>query len=192
MTRPTHGLAVSLMFAVMAAAAPVPKGLKMPGTFIPLEVGTRWEYVDADSPNTVVNTREITAIEQKVGATFATQKVDGIVQVIRADATGVATVKSNGSDYTHPRYSVKNGMKEGDEWEWNSGGGYVEKRIVGKSGRIKVPAGEFEAVKMTFGTNGSETTAWYADGVGLVRVDYTTIRKSHVLKAFTGGTGTKK
>jgi hypothetical protein len=185
-------LAATLLVTTTAlVAAPVPKGVKKTGTFMPLEVGNKWEYVEAGSPNAVVDTREITAVEQKDGATFATQKLSGIVQVFRSDATGVAVVRSNDSDYAHPRYVVKHEMKAGDEWEWDAGG-YAERRTVGAMEKVTVPAGEFEAVKLTYRTEqngavGSDITVWYAAGVGLVRIDYRSGRTSHVLKAFTAG-----
>lgn len=184
-------LLAAVLVAATAVAAPVPKGLKKTGTFIPLDVGTKWEYVEAGSPDTVVDRREITAVEQKDGVTFATQKLSGITQVFRADATGVAVVKSNGSDYAHPRYVVKNEMKAGDEWIWDAEG-YTERRTVGAMEKVTTPAGEFEAVKLTYRTEqngavGSDITVWYAAGVGLVRIDYSSGRTSHVLKAFTAG-----
>ncbi len=183
--------AAALLATTAVVAAPVPKTLKKTGAFMPLDVGNKWEYVEAGSPDTVVDTREITAVEQKDGATFATQKLTGIVQVFRSDATGVAVVRSNDRDYAHPRYIVKNGMKAGDEWIWDADG-YTERRAVGVTEKVTVPAGEFEAVKLTYRTEqngavGSDIVVWYAAGVGLVRIDYSNGRTSHVLKAFTAG-----
>ncbi|MEO2089667.1 MAG: hypothetical protein ABGY75_09250 [Gemmataceae bacterium] len=184
-------LLAAVLLAGPLLAAPVPKGLKKTGNFMPLEVGCKWEYVEAGSSDVIVDTREITAVEQKDGVTFATQKLSGITQVFRADATGVAVVRSNNGDYAHPRYVVKNEMKAGDEWEWDAGG-YTERRTVGTTEKVTTPAGEFEAVKLTYRTEqngavGSDITVWYAAGVGLVRIDYTNGRTSHVLKAFTSG-----
>lgn len=184
-------LVVLMVTAMTAVAAPVPKALKKTGNFMPLAVGNKWDYVEPDNPNAVVDTREITAVEQKDGVTFATQKLSGITQVFRADATGVAVVRSNGSDYANPRYVVKNDMKAGDEWVWDADG-YTERRTVGGTEKVTTPAGEFEAVKLTYRTEqngavGSDITVWYSAGVGLVRIDYTNGRTSHVLKAFTAG-----
>lgn len=182
---------VLLLATTALVAAPVPKGLKKTGDFMPLAVGNRWEYVEAGSPDAVVDTREITAVEQKDGVTFATQKLSGTVQVFRSDATGVAVIRSNDREYAHPRYIVKSEMKAGDEWVWDAGG-YTERRTVGATEKVSIPAGEFEAVKLTYRTEqngavGSDITVWYAAGVGLVRIDYSNGRTSHVLKAFTAG-----
>lgn len=181
------------LLAVAAAglAVPVPKALqRRPPVWMPLDVGCKWEYVSADDPTAVVDVREVTAGEQKDGDWYATQRTNNLTQVFRRDADGVAVVKSNNRDNAEPRYICRQKMKEGDSWESDLGG-YTEVRTVGKAERIKMPAGEFLALPVHFkyvqnGTPFRTGTVWYADGVGLVRID-TDDEPTQVLKAFTPG-----
>lgn len=190
MTRPA---ALFLLLALTPAvvAAPVPKSVKRKAVdWMPLEAGCKWEYVSADDNTAVVDVREITAAEQRDGGLIATQKTANLTQEFRRDGTGVAVVKTNGRAGGGLRYITKQGMKEGDTWD-NDMGGYTETRTVGKAEKLTLPAGEFEAVPVKFqyvqnGAAFQSGTVWYADGVGLVRID-TDGQPSQVLKAFTKG-----
>lgn len=190
MTRPAAVLLALLSLAV-AVAAPVPKALKKAEPeWMPLRAGNKWEYVSADDNSTTTDTREITAAGEKDGVVTATQRTVNLTQEFRRDADGVAVVKTSNRGEAKPRYIVKHKMKEGDTWE-NDMGGYTEVRTVGKAETIKLPAGEFEAVPVKFqyvqnGTPFQTGAVWYADGVGLVRID-TEGSASEVLKAFTPG-----
>jgi hypothetical protein len=190
MTRPAVLLAV-LLSAAAAVAAPVPKALKKnPPEWMPLAAGSRWEYVSAEDNSVTTDTREITAADEKDGKTTASQRTINLTQEFRRDATGVAVVKTSNRGETKPRYVVKHAMKEGDTWE-NDLGGYTEVRTVGKVEKITLPAGQYDAVPVKFqyvqnGATFQSGTVWYADGVGLVRID-TDSGGSEVLKAFTPG-----
>jgi hypothetical protein len=190
MTRPAVLLAV-LLSAAAAVAAPVPKALKKNAPeWMPLVAGSKWEYVSAEDNSITTDTREITAADEKDGKTTASQRTINLTQEFRRDETGVAVVKTSNRGETKPRYVVKHAMKEGDTWE-NDLGGYTEVRTVGKVERITLPAGQFDAVPVKFqyvqnGATFQSGTVWYADGVGLVRID-TDSSGSEVLKAFTPG-----
>jgi hypothetical protein len=172
-------------------AAPVPKAILKKGLTIPLEVGSRWEYSEPSQPEVIIDLREITAIEEKDGATFATQKLAGQVQVMRVNAEGYAIVSVSNREHLNPRFIIKNDMKEGDTWDWDAGG-YIERRTVGKSETITVPAGEFDAIPLNYKMvingqdSGSSHTVWYANAVGLVRVD-SNQQVSYELRRFTRG-----
>ena len=189
MTRPVCLL--TLLACGVAVAAPVPKALKKGGPeWMPLAVGAKWEYVASDAPDTTTDTREITGASEKDGMQFASQRTINLTQEFRRDETGVAVVKTSNRGDAKPRYIVRHNMKEGDTWD-NDMGGYTETRTVGKVEKIKLPAGEFEAVPVKFqyvqqGVTFQSGTVWYADGVGLVRID-TDGSSSEVLKAFTPG-----
>jgi hypothetical protein len=189
MTRPAA--AACLLLAGLALAAPVPKALKKGGPeWMPLAAGAKWEYVSADNAGETTDTREITGVSEKDGAVFASQRTINLTQEFRKDAVGVAVVKTAARGDTSPRYIVRHGMKEGDTWD-NDMGGYTETRTVGKAEKLKLPAGEFEAVPVKFqyvqqGNTFQSGTVWYADGIGLVRID-TDGSTSEVLKAFTPG-----
>ena len=191
MTRPATVLLAVVVLSVVAVAAPVPKALKKGGPeWMPLDSGAKWEYVSADDNSTTTDTREITSVSEKDGARFASQRTINLTQEFRKDADGVAVVKTTNRGDTKPRYIVKHAMKEGDTWE-NDMGSYTEVRTVGKAEKLKLPAGEFEAVPVQFkyvqnDASFQSGTVWYADGVGLVRID-TDGSGSEVLKAFTPG-----
>ena len=182
---------LAVLSVTLTVAAPVPKALKKSEPdWMPLHAGSKWEYVSADDTSTTTDTREITAVGEKDGAATASQRTINLTQEFRRDADGVAVVKTSNRGESKPRYIVKHKMKEGDTWE-NEMGGYTEVRTVGKVETIKLPAGEFEAVPVKFqyvqnGAAFQTGTVWYADGVGLVRID-TEGTASEVLKAFTTG-----
>ena len=189
MIRPVAVL-LAVVLSTVVAAAPVPKALKKGAEWMPLDAGAKWEYVSAEDNSTTTDTREITSASEKDGVHFASQRTINLTQEFRRDADGVAVVKTTNRGDTKPRYIIKHAMKEGDTWE-NDLGGYTETRTVGKAEKIKLPAGEFEAVPVQFkyvqnGTPFQSGTVWYADGVGLVRID-TDGSGSEVLKAFTPG-----
>lgn len=191
MTRPAATLLTLLALTPLLLAAPVPKSLKRKAAdWMPLGEGCKWEYVSADDATAVVDVREITAVEERDGVVVATQKTSNLSQEFRRDSEGVAVVRSNGRASPQPRYITKPNMKEGDTWEADIGG-YTEVRTVGKAEKLTLPAGEFTAlpVKFQYVQNGAAFqtgTVWYADGVGLVRID-TDGQPSQVLKAFTRG-----
>lgn len=190
MTRPVAAL-LAVVFSAAVVAAPVPKALKKNAPeWMPLDAGAKWEYVSAEDNSTTTDTREITTVSEKDGVHFASQRTINLTQEFRKDADGVAVVKTTNRGETKPRYVVRHNMKEGDTWE-NDLGGYTEVRTVGKVEKVKLPAGEFEAVPVQFkyvqnGASFQSGTVWYADGVGLVRID-TEGSSSEVLKAFTPG-----
>lgn len=185
--------AAVLLGVTAAFAAPVPKAAKARREMLPLAVGNKWEYVSPDNPTAVSETREVTAVEEKDGAAYVTQKMSNAnTQVYRVDAAGTAVVKVGSGEYKSPRVILKPDMKEGDSWDWDAGG-YTEVRTIGKAEKVAVPAGEFEAVPIQYryvqnGTDIQKGTVWYAAGVGLVRIDYDGVPSS-VLKAFTPGDG---
>ncbi|MCU0703548.1 MAG: hypothetical protein MUF18_06170 [Fimbriiglobus sp.] len=182
---------LGIVLAATAAAAPVPKALqKKAAEWMPLLAGAKWEFVSADDNATTTDTREITSVGEKDGHTTATQRTINLTQEFRRDDVGVAVVKTSNRGESKPRYVVRHGMKEGDTWE-NDMGGYSEVRTVGRIERIKVPAGEFDAVPVKFqyvqqGQAFQTGAVWYAAGVGLVRID-TDGSPSEVLKAYTPG-----
>lgn len=188
----TRFVCLGLMAVVAGTlvAAPVPKELKKQVNYVPLEVGHRWEFSTVDQPDVVTETREVTAVEVKNGVRHVSQKTTNLTQEFRVTDEGVAVVRVNNREYENPRFIVKAGMKAGDSWEWDAGG-YTEQRTVGKVEKVTVPAGEYEAIPLTYkmvqnGQTFSSTTVWYADGVGLIRIDQDG-QPSQVLKAFTKG-----
>jgi hypothetical protein len=185
---------VVFVFTTVVLAAPIPKSLrKSREPWMPLAEGNTWEFVQdgaGGDGSTVVERREITNIERKDGAVYATQKSTGLtVQGFRADDDGIAIISTNNAVNKHPRIVLKPEMSEGDSWTWDAGG-YTEIRTVGKAEVLKLPAGDIEAIpiKSEYDQNGNvfqTATVWYSRGIGLVQIDYEGY--SHKLKAFTRG-----
>jgi hypothetical protein len=182
-----------LLFALPAAAAPVPK-LKAPPDFYPSAVGTKWVYGHDDG--TSEHTREVTASDTKDGVTTftVTWTEGGTTQLweLKKEAGAVYRTKQDrwAFDPAHKLLEAK--MAAGDEWtsEYSYGGGkYKYTRTVGKAEVVKTPAGEFTAMPIISRNqqiDGDETTLWYADGVGLVALQHKNSQRI-VLREFTRG-----
>jgi hypothetical protein len=190
-----------LAFAlILAAAAPVPKAVKMADPF-PTAVGTKWEYVASDSEKDgwVVG---ITHSEEKDGViTFRTKTSIGRADIEKGYTLAKGDLNhylDNGVTYDPPILDHKAGATAGESWAvaYTSGENSFEGTFsAGKAEEITTPAGTFLATPITRkwkGVRQTEETMWYADGVGVVR---TTLAGQTVpfleLKSFTRG-GSKK
>jgi hypothetical protein len=184
-----------LAAAAPLAAAPVPKEFKRQVNYHPMAVGDKREYVSPANPDVVTQVREITAVEEKGGARFYTQTIatSGQTNVLKTDKTGTVSMASqNGEAFETPYKVVAPDMKEGDTWACNDPTGMT--RTVGKPEKITVPAGTYTAYPITCSypaeQGQSDVVVWYADGVGLVRLD-SGGRTSLVLKKYTPGKDAK-
>ena len=185
---------VIVLVSCPAFAAPVPKDFKRVASYHPMAVGDRREYASPTNPDVVTQVREITAVEEKDGAKFYTQKMtSGQTNVLKTDRTGTVWMAQLNEDVYSPPYKVVGpDLKEGDRWECNDGTGMV--RTVGKAAKVDTPAGTFTALPITVSYPNqpgmSEVVVWYAEGVGLVRLD-SGGRPSVVLKKYTPGKADK-
>lgn len=172
-------LLLPLFFLQPAPAAPVPKAVKGTQDFYPSTLGTRWVYAQEDG--TREHTREVTTSQEKDGETHftVTWKDGGQTQIwdLKKDATGVYRLKQDGVEFDPPHKLLAAKTAAGDEWtsEYSWGGRvkYKYVRTVGRPEVVKTPAGEFTAFPITSreeNGRGLETTLWYADGVGLVKL----------------------
>jgi hypothetical protein len=136
------------------------------------------------------------------GVTVPQEKVEvsgeGLVQV--EYATLILTVSGGGradlvetkvSPLVPPVRLLKLPAKAGDEWDGQMPGGARLSYTVGKPERVKVPAGEFEAVPVALvrtlpGGYSDKFRYWYAPGVGPVKWTAGT-GDEFVLKSFTPG-----
>jgi hypothetical protein len=187
--------ALAIVLACLPAlAAPVPKEFKRAAGYHPMAVGDRREYVSPANPDVVTQVREITAVEEKDGAKFFTQKMtSGQTNVLKTDRTGTVWMAQLNEQVHEPPYKVvASDLKDGDRWEVNDGTGAV--RTVGKAEKVETPAGTFTALPITISYPNqqgmSEVVVWYAEGVGLVRLD-SGGRPSIVLKKYTPGKAAK-
>ncbi len=197
---PVAGLALAAGFAAPATTAPVPAHLmpKDPPLAYPTRVGTTWVYDHSGADRTVVVSR----VEDRDGAKLVTTEFVGgdgrrtPHAVVAVSADGVFLVAERGTALAEPRCLLKLPYREGQTWR-SAWGGLVEARTAGPWEKVKVPAGEFVAVRVRskhahdlIGDDGS-ATSWYAHGVGLVRYadggGQIRLENDLVLKSFTPG-----
>jgi hypothetical protein len=198
-----------LLLAVFAIseftpAAPVPKEiLKKFPDYYPLLPGTEWEYEGDGGPAV---TLKVTDYANKDGVQTATLKSfvkEKAVasECIRIDQTGVYRTQINNMKIEPPILMFKFGIKDETEWTTNSNVGEskidVNCKLEGVE-EIKVPAGKYQAVKMTgtgmIGDTKSQMTYHYAEGVGIVKMAYSLqdAKTTLSLKKFTAGKADKK
>ncbi|MBP3956290.1 hypothetical protein J8F10_13450 [Gemmata sp. G18] len=195
MVRPLAALLVVVALIGLAPAAPVPKHMmpKGPQFNYPTALGTKWVYVIEGGGE---HTRVITRVEEKNGAKFVTidwsapagRKPDQSVHVVTKD--GVYIHAESGQAYDPPLLYFKLPYRAGDSWKSTfarPGLKVSTQTTAGPVEKIKVPAGEFSAVRvdveMSFNGQGKQTRArWLANGIGMVKAE-----KSCVLKSFTLG-----
>ena len=194
MIRSLAALLVVVALISLAPAAPVPKHLmpKGPQFNFPTGVGTKWVYVIEGGGE---HTRVITRVEEKNGAKFVTSDwiastTNRRTQTIEAiTADGVYIHKENGETRDPPLLSLKLPPSAGEVWCYTfsmNGFEIRTQKTAGPVEKVKVPAGEFDAVRVDVEMHlkGKElkTTDWYANGIGMVKSS-----GGFVLKSFTPG-----
>lgn len=189
-------LPLLVLLAPLAVAAPVPKKVKEKlSDFYPLADGTTWVYEMGQTEVTVRATefaekdgvRTSKLVTEHSGKQVATEG-------IRVDKVGVFRTHVNGTEVSPPIPLLKFGLTDEDGWEVKATLG--ESALAGKftlkgAEKLKVPAGEYEVVVARGEVNigGTDTTiTWHlADGVGIVKMDYSVGGTSTplVLKKYT-------
>jgi hypothetical protein len=144
-------------------------------------------------------THTVTKVESKKGETLVTVEWDRDLptksfQVISVRPDGLHLVSETGNPYDPPMHILRCPIELGKEWESKTKREprlvISDKRKVAASEKVKVPAGEFEAVRVEagFSTNpGGQVRSvvyWYAPNVGIVKMDGP---PELVLKAFSLG-----
>lgn len=199
MRRPSAVLLAAVLFAVLAPAAPVPPQAKNPVYYAPTTVGAKWEY---DGGQVFV----VSKVEDRKGTAVVT--VEQVVgdrrspwEVLEASPTGLVKTGCIGEQLPQSSVLVKLPIRAGDNWAFDSPGSARIAAIKGTRTvkgveKITVPAGTFEAVRVDTeytlnpATNAQtdSSRAWYAPGVGLVKLtDTGTGRVIWLLKSFTPG-----
>jgi hypothetical protein len=194
MRRIVASVAVLAMLPTLIAA-PVPKGLTAADLF-PLQMGHKWEYVDAKGQPSHVE--EVTDVAEKDGAKIVTvtrtrNGVQGTKSVFRVDKDGVSRVSVGPLEYSPPLLFVKPTVKEGETWtaKLSIGKSEAEYEItVGKAEEITTPAGKFNAIPVRqqnlINKSAAPLEYWFAPNVGLVKSG-TARGLVTELKAFTPG-----
>jgi hypothetical protein len=185
----------------LAPAAPVPTRL-LPKPFYATAVGAKWVYQQGDEEWTEV----VTAVERKdgvlvvsVGRVEPGGKVTPDHKEVVSDL-GLTRVEALGVKLDHPLCPLKVPGPRCAEWVVDRGELAPLTCTARGSERVRVPAGEFDAVRVDGEFRLGEGrvwagTRWYARGVGLVKKE-TPLTAVHgetedcvetVLKSFTPG-----
>jgi hypothetical protein len=198
---------ISVVFATLTLAAPIPKQAIKPTLYHPTQIGTKWVYDDG----TQEETHALADAVESVAGTAVNLVVvdeDGVApwQKLLVSGTGITRIELFGTKLDPPDTLVQLPAKRGDSWGTKAigkrdGWDQLHRRkeeditIIGKrevgmvEERVKVPAGEFTAIRvdsdLTLNGHPRQSTAWYAPGVGLVKLIVGNTEK--VLKSFTPG-----
>jgi hypothetical protein len=197
-------LALVLFVVPSSLSAEPPKKAE---DYWPLKVGHKWVYQNADHPD--AETVVTVAAEKKTDAgtryTLDWVTTVGMVkttdrEVVLVKPDGVYMAEVYGADLDPPVRNLKLPVKAGDEWTVDTRFGTsttTYKFKVGKPEKVKVPAGTYDAVRVDWAGSGNSPfsdnkitipgTKWFADGVGLIRVDVPEGlgKSSLLLKSFT-------
>jgi hypothetical protein len=192
-------VALLLLAAPFALAAPVPKALKAKlKDYYPLAEGTTWEY-KVGQEECVVRATEVTHMDGVTTSKLVTEHNGKQVatETIRVDKEGVFRTHINEAEVRPPVPLLKFGLTDEDGWEVKSK--VLASDVTGKTTlkgteKVKVPAGEFDAVLVVgeWDLAGTETATrwWLADGVGVVKLEVRvsgTLHTQSELKKYTPG-----
>jgi hypothetical protein len=191
------GCGVVVVVLSVAPAAPVPKGAEKP-LYFPTKVGAKWvyewRYGKENESSEVVEI--VTAVESGKGGAK-------VVTVGRVPAKGKAyptrkfevsdrglfqTENLIGRSLRRPCCSLKLPHTPGQTWDVFSDSGVNIRHTAHGPERVKVPAGEFECIRIEYRDERSpdpNQTRWYAPGVGEVKADM--YDQLITLKSFTPG-----
>lgn len=190
-------LLVPAFFAMLAPAAPIPKGKGEPWYF-PTTVGAKWVYTDASGDDVLM----ISKVEDvKGGKVVTVERVEGEkrfpFEKVKVSESGLARVAISEGEFDPPLVLLSVPFKAGDMWTFKGAGmgTLAQQRVSAVVGaeKVKVPAGTFDTVKVdadytiVFGQAMVRHTSsfWYAPRVGLVKMRDGNAER--VLKSFTPG-----
>lgn len=192
-----------LLAAAALAAVPVLTTAQDPkaSNLFPVAAGSKWEYKTTfeekggkvpDAFANVTTAKEVTKVEAKDGRTVVVFESvldfgpaigpgkEKTREEVVLDASGVSSVRSGGAKPQPPLPMLKFPVKAGTIFTETTKDGDVELTVtvtVKDPVEVTVPAGKYKAVPVetSIGTKSEKitTTAWYADGVGLVKQTYT-------------------
>jgi hypothetical protein len=197
---------VILVSLVGTLASPIPKHLLPPLPFFPTKVGNEWVYTVSYPDRSVVTTETIEKIEEVRGVKCVHFAVshdhDAKGKKWRESVSRVMEVRNDGLYHVDPWPEVgesdirllKLPHVAGDKWEEHHRGMGLKRTCTAfRAEKTKVPAGEFEAVRVEtyYAVEGEKEyhfcDEWYARGVGLVKRHTRKIDRIQVLKSFTPG-----
>jgi hypothetical protein len=166
---------VSILAATSQASAREAPGASL----FPLELGAKWTYSVAGQKSELVVTA---ARKEKVGdveCTVLESAIDGKVVATEHVAVVGAFVKRfrlADVEIAPPLAFVKTDLRRGDNWDADFSVLLNAKKVdtkiafVANTDRVKVPAGEYDAIVLAGATQQGTTKVWYARGIGPVRI----------------------
>lgn len=174
----TNVMILTLLVVQLSLAAPVPKG-KPPILYHPVAVGTKWVMKSGNTETPYV----ISRVTEKNGEYVVSVGIGSGVGSAsthvteHVSAAGVYREFKDFGDVEPPLALVKAPLRAGDSWEYGlKFGGVKDKwvRTVAGEEAVKVPAGEFQAMRIDWvyyvnEKNVGSGTDWYAVDIGLVK-----------------------
>lgn len=160
---------------------------KLVPNHFPLKVGNWWKYKNMkrgfEFTIKVVGKEKVNGVECYKVETIAGNNKPMIYQWYSNKGGKIQVLKSKFmmnnkvKNYDPPKLILHNPLKTGDSWKWEGKGmmgvDIKEKKKVGKTEKVKVPAGTFSATAVQSNTiqggQESKITRWYADHVGMVK-----------------------
>lgn len=169
-------LAMAIGCAAMAMAAPVPNHLMKdgPSTYYPVTVGTTLVYDRGGTEET----RVISKVERVDSGRMVTTelvKADGSrspFHKVLLTEKGVFITERSGGKYSAPFELIRLPFKPDTKWDEIPGSPAYSTRHAIREEKMKVPAGEFNCIRVESGGSDGRTIHWYAAGIGVVKVDY--------------------
>lgn len=195
-------LFVSVVFAMIAPAAPVPnRAEQAPVYYYPMTVGAKWVYDKPDGDLVLV----VSKVENRQGMTVVSvESVENNqrfpFETIEVSTKGLVRTRCRAGELETPVVLLKTPFKPRDAWDFEDLGSAItipqKGRCVVDVDSVRVPAGTFTAVRVdkdcttTVGERmvREKISYWYAPNVGLVRmVDNDRKNTWLLLKSFTPG-----
>jgi hypothetical protein len=180
MARLTTTLVFLVALGSFGLAAPVPKHLmpRDPPLIFPTTVGTKWVYELPGGREQTIVISEVK--EEQDGSRVVTMEYveDGKktpYQIRRISTRGIFVLSDGTRNYEEPLCIVKLPHQEGQTWSTElrfegTPDGSKGQRAAGPFERVRVPAGDFSAARITWELDaGQKGTNWYANGIGLVK-----------------------
>lgn len=184
-------LLAPLLFALSAPAAPVPKHLmkdRKPAYYFPTTVGAKWEYDSRTvSVAAVDDSKDVRGAKVVTVCDASPNGRGAIDEVMEVSETGLRRIGFGGDPFDVPLPMLQGPFEVGTKWEIKTKGAEGIGEITAFE-VIEVPAGKFEAVRVDLvqKKQGRTIRAWYAPGVGLLKMTEND-RTIWLLKSFTPG-----
>jgi hypothetical protein len=154
------------------------KGDNLDNPYIPLKVGTTWEYAAVGKKVTVtVKAHEDVAGSGKC-AVLETDAAGGkLTEHLAVKSDGIYRVRANGKDITPPFLVLRFPTKKGEEWQIDSkteNMAITGKLAIAAEEKLKIGTSEYDTVavksnNLKMGAQDAILEAWYAKDRGMVK-----------------------